>query len=204
MKRSKVTVLLCIIAVVFLIVAALIGNTKTTIKVMDSMMSYAGYERYEDALGRSTLVVYGTVKEIGKSYCHEFVINSGKNSITADYYYTPIVIEIEEVIMGDVTVKEVTYNALGGRIGNKIYDYQAFDTLDYEVGDKILVFLRNTMHPEIGYECIGPQCVISEDENGKATREALGENKEADTLEKQVELVKNAYSKMLTEGKVTE
>ena len=148
MKRSKVTVLLCIIAVVFLIVAALIGNTKTTIKVMDSMMSYAGYERYEDALNRSTLVVYGTVEEIGKPYEVDFgyTVATGEK-IENIFYYTPITIKINEVIKGEYNESTVVYNALGGQIRNTIYDYEAYDTLDYKAGDKILVFLRNTMQP---------------------------------------------------------
>ena len=194
MKKVKkfVTVLLA-----FLMVFSFVSCAKEKeVVIMDEMVSYAGYTSYEEALNSSDLAVFGTVKEIGKAYKHGFVISGGKKEIVKYYYYTPITIEVEEVIKGEVVSKTVTYNALGGTVDNTIYDYKAFDTMDFKTGDKILVFLACT-YEDIGYECIGPQCVISEDENGKATRDALGDNPSADTLAEHIELAKSAYESML-------
>lgn len=204
MKRSKIAALLCVILAALIVTAVIIGNNTTKTVVMDSTMSYAGFDNYDDALSRATLVVYGTVEGIGSSFEVDFgyTVSSGEK-IENPFYYTPITIKIDEVIKGNYNERDVVYNALGGKIGSTLYDYEAYDTLDFEVGDKILVYLRNTTNPEIGYECIGPQCAISEDESGKATKEALG-GADADTLFEQVEAAKNVYSLMVEDEGVTE
>ena len=169
-------------------------NSEKEIIVMDNYTSYTGYTSYESALDTAHTVVYGTIKDIGEPYEADY----GDEKYVIKHYFTPITIEVAEYIKGENNASTVVFEAQGAEYKDVIYDYKAYDTLNFEIGDKILVFLSKRN------QSIGPQCVISEDENGKATRVALGENKEADTLREQVELVKNTYTKMLADRRTTE
>ncbi|MBE6730641.1 MAG: hypothetical protein E7564_03020 [Ruminococcaceae bacterium] len=161
--------------------------------VKDRLTSYRGYTSYQDALTVADKVVYGTIIEIGDP----IVVNHGNEDLVIKSYYTPITIEVIEYIKGNSNSSTIVYNALGAELEDVIYDYEAYDTLDFKVGDKLLVYLSERN------QCIGPQCVISEDDKGVSTRSTLQGIPDY-SLEKHVELAKNAYSKMLADEKVTE
>ena len=154
--------------------------------VMDSFTSYVGYNSYQEALQGAETVVYGTVKEIGEP----FSLNFGDEKTIIKAYYTPITIEVIECIKGDVNGTTIVYNAKGAEFDDVIYDYQAYDTLEIEVGDKLLVYLSENNRS------ISPQCVIGEDENGIATRSTLDQRMPNYPLEKHVELARKAYARM--------
>lgn len=162
--------------------------------VMDELTSYNGYNSYQDALFGAETVVYGKIIEIGEPY----VENYGDEKHVIKYYFTPIKLEVIEFIKGEQKTSTIIYEALGAEFDDVIYDYKAFDTLDYEIGDELLVFLSKRN------QCISPQCAIGENENGIATKATLDQKMSNYSLSKHVELVKSAYSKMITDNKVTE
>ena len=144
--------------------------------VMDEMLSWGYYSSYKEALNRADLVVHGKVKNIGTGYKIESETQVTESRVsTHTSYFTPIEIEITELLKGDYNSPTVTFQALGAEIDNVIYDYRATVTLDIKEGDEILVFLR-IRKPEIGYESISPGCVIIEDEKGNAVQNIRGES----------------------------
>lgn len=152
--------------------------------VMDDNYSYIGYDSYESALYSSEYVVYGTVKSIGEAY--RFNIGE-KYGYDAYEYYTPIEIEIKELIKGNYSENIITYHALGAIYENVKYDYKAFDTFSLKKGDKIIIFLSEN------YQCISPDCIILEGDNGYAIRSDL-ENKDTFyTMDEYAEVIKVKY-----------
>ena len=171
---------------------------------LDAMSMYAGFKSYGEAINESELIVFGTVKEVGNSYqcVFETEYYPGKYSRPI-FYYTPITIEIEEIIKGNHSSRTVVYNALGGIYNGTVYKSDAYGTLDYAVGDKILVYLDKN-YDELGYECIGPQCIIGEGENGLSNKADIGGTLIVSTLEEQVEATRNAYKYIMEKDSKTE
>ncbi|MBP3324605.1 MAG: hypothetical protein J6M16_10460 [Clostridia bacterium] len=171
---------------------------------MDETMMYAGFRSCGEAVDKAEIVVYGTVNYVGKTYEAVFTTEFMPDEyITSRYYYTPIEISIIEVIKGEYKENKIIYNALGGTYGNITYDSKVYDTLGYKTGDKILVYLSQS-YDEIGYECIGPECVIGEGEDGLSNKPAIGGNKIVNTFEEQVNAAKVAYKALADNEKLSE
>ena len=197
MKKAKklLTLLLS-----FLMVFSFVSCAKEKeVVIKDEMLSWGYYSSYKEALNRADIVVHGTVKSIGKGYKIESVTKHTEEWVsTHTSCFTPIEIEVKELIKGTHKASTVTFHALGAEIDNVIYDYRATVTLDIKEGDEILVFLR-IRKPEIGYEAISPGCVIIEDEKGRAVQNIKGGNT-SESIESMVDSIKLTKAMMEKEN----
>ncbi len=193
MKKVKK---LAMFLLVFLMVFSFVSCAKEKeVVIMDETYSWGYYSSYKEALNRADIVVHGTVKNIGKGYKIESETQVTESRVsTHTSCFTPIEIEVKELIKGTYTTPTVIFHALGAEIDNVIYDYRATVTLDIKEGDEILVFLR-IRKPEIGYEAISPGCVIIEDEKGRAVQNIKGGNTN-ESIETMVDNIKLAKSLM--------
>ena len=195
---KKYVSILFIIMTVFLYSSC--GKIEKEHKVMDAMMTWGYYSSYGEALNAADVVVVGKVVNIGETYRYDFELHPYEGKVTIrPAYYTPIEIEIGELIKGDYKGSTITYQALGGEIDNVIYDYTATDTLEVKVGEDILVFLKMTKQ-DLGYESISPGCVIIEDEKGIAKQGIKGQ-KSYQTIESMVDDIKRAKKAMEIKSK---
>ena len=195
-KVKKLSVLLFAFLMVFSFVSC---AKEKEVVVMDETYSWGYYSSYKEALNRADIVVYGTVKNIGKGYKieSETQVTESRVSKNTDYL-TPVEIEVKELIKGSYTAPTVTFHSPGAEMDNVIYDYRATVTLDIKEGDEILVFLR-IRKPEIGYEAISPGCVIIEDEKGRAVQNIRGGNT-SESIESMVDSIKHTKSLMEKEN----
>ena len=203
MKKIKITLVLLVVLCLFVACSSQVKENEFSetsqqeseivekeVVLMGQNSCYNGYTSYESAINKAEMVVYGEIVEIGEP----FIFNGGIEEHVIKYYYTPIVIKVTEWIKGDDGSSTVIYHALGAEMEDVIYDYEAFDTLDFKKGDKLLVFLKEN-------QSIGPDCVIGEDENGIATRSTLDQRMPNYPLEKHVELARKAYARMTEKNK---
>ncbi|MBE6730733.1 MAG: hypothetical protein E7564_03480 [Ruminococcaceae bacterium] len=128
-------------------------------QIVELPAMYASYASFEEAFYSADLVVYGEVKELKASHFPSWDVNKW-------FCKTPIVLNVLDVIKGEGIGETITYESMGGVIGNTKYVSDAYPTDDIKVGSKILVFLLIDDR-DGAYTCISPTTTFLEDENGK-------------------------------------
>ena len=127
-------------------------------KIVELPAMYASYTSFEEAFYSADLVVYGEVKELKASHFPSWDVNKW-------FCKTPIVLNVLEVIKGEGIGETITYESMGGVIGNTKYVSDAYPTDDVKVGSKVLVFLLIDDR-DGAYTSISPDTYFLEDENG--------------------------------------
>lgn len=156
--KKTLSVLISIMLIILCFSACSSQSNEPT-KMVEMNASYVGFSSFDEAFYSADLVVYGEVKELKASHFPSWDVNKW-------YCKTPVVLNVLDVIKGEGIGDTVTYESMGGVIGNTKYVNDAYPTDDLTIGSKVLVFL--VIDDRDGaYTCISPVTTFLEDENGK-------------------------------------
>lgn len=131
-KRQKYFVTLGI-AMLFIALAAAVGifshlnSKKTVVQIEGSLIPFS----FEEMCKESQTVVHATV--MGK----------GETTRLYDCYYTPVEVQVHEVLKGNENLEELTFMELFGETEDRIYYYypQEWDNYPIQPGTEIVLFL---------------------------------------------------------------
>ena len=122
---------------------------------------WRSFNSFSDALEDSDFVLYGEISEINKSY---FSVPDGGMCRTA------IKLKPIKILKGDNHTENIIYHALGGIMGDTEYISDVYPTSDFEVGSKVLLFLKHSDNGDY-YVDISPSFTFLENSEGKISVE---------------------------------
>ncbi len=100
------------------------------------MVDWAGYQ-FDDAVEEATTIVWGKVKEIGKTICSSYIASDGSY---LRGYHKEVMVEVLESLKGDHTKgAEMTYLESGGETGRAVYVYTGVQ--EVEPGQEYIFFI---------------------------------------------------------------
>lgn len=143
------------------IILNLVSCSSTPVEITETVEiggMFVAYSSFEEAFDKADVVVYGEITELKASHFPSWDINKW-------FCKTPVVLDVIKCIKGDIT-DTITFESMGGVIGNTKYVTDAYPTDDFEIGSKVLVFLLLDDRDN-AYTCISPNTAFLEDENGE-------------------------------------
>lgn len=136
MRQVLILNLVCIAAFLFSFSACSHNAPDTEPEVITIHALWPSYS-LEQAISRSSTIVYGKVVSKGETLTHESQLSNG--DILTEYYRN-VSIEVIDLIKGENDLDFVEYKEMGGVVGSVTYQYEGLKFA--ESGEHILLFLN--------------------------------------------------------------